>query len=278
MGGRSTGARLGCRDGSWTDQGASIQDSKQDSKPYPPRLGVTGKHVILVSPGSEQSVGTQESATTMAERICNIKTYRRKLGPIAMKIMESIVLHYAAPESGALVLHSVPLEEGLDWAPGTRPVQYQGLGEIANPTPGAEIGRHTASYPRIAVLESVGEGAARAEYMDTKTHMEYLAQYVKGGLGVSGTDGLPPVAVNVLLDTGLGVKSISEELLTKIQRASRSRQLAPPLQGSICLSADGIWRGTSGGTTDHPASVDVTGAMGVCAFPFSSRDFAGIGR
>lgn len=102
---------------------------------------------------------------------------------------------------GAADLHSVSLDTGRDRAPATRPVQYQGSGEVANPTSGAQTGGYMASNARIEVLESGREGAARVEFLDIEPHAEYLVQCVKRELGIQGTDVLPSEAVVVLLDT-----------------------------------------------------------------------------
>lgn len=73
--------------------------------------------------------------------------------------------------------------------------------------------------------------------------MEYLAQYVKGELGIPGTARLQLMTVNVLPDTGLGVISISEGLPLKMPRASPARQLTVPFR--VCSNAGEIWRGAA---------------------------------
>lgn len=106
----------------------------------------------------------------------------------------------------------------------------QSLGEVENPTSGAETSEHTTSCARIEVLELGGKEVARVERLNTQPHVEYLAQRVTGELGIPTTDGQPLVAVSLLLNTDSGVTSISEGFLTKMQREDLARQLVVPFQ------------------------------------------------
>lgn len=105
-----------------------------------------GQRVMLESPGLDEKVGTQESGVTMAMGVCNMENFIQQPGPIMRETVETVILWQAMSEMGAPVLHSVLLGKGRDRTPGTRPIQYEGSGEVASPTSGAQSGGYTTSY------------------------------------------------------------------------------------------------------------------------------------
>lgn len=75
---------------------------------------------------------------------------------------------------------------------------------------------YTTSFAREQVVEPGGSCLPRQNRLTTQPHVELLPKYMRDTLGVP-RGGLP-VAVNALLDTRSGVRSISENLARRLQR------------------------------------------------------------
>ena len=93
-------------------------------------------------------------------------------------------------------------------------------------------GTGDAKWDRVEVLQPGGTGTARVERLTTEPHVASLAQHLRGELVVPGPGGGKPEIVNVFLDSGSGVTSTSEELISKMTSASPGVSLVRPFQGS----------------------------------------------
>ena len=87
-------------------------------------------------------------------------------------------------------------------------------------------------WDRVKGLQPGGTGTARVERLTTEQHVAYLTQHVRGKLEVPEPGGGKPETVNVPLDSGSGVTSISEELISKMTSESPGVSLVRPFQGS----------------------------------------------
>lgn len=85
---------------------------------------------------------------------------------------------------------------------------------------------------QVQVLELGGLGAAQVDRLSSQAHVEYLTQHVKRELAAPGRGDGKPATVDVLLDAGSGVTSISEELAACLQRTHLGEALVKPFQGN----------------------------------------------
>ena len=71
------------------------------------------------------------------------------------------------------------------------------------------------SYVRVSVLQPGGSDDTSVDMVEIQSHLEALAQDVAGRLAVSGVSAA--VEVKMLIDSGLGITAISEELVEALQ-------------------------------------------------------------
>lgn len=88
-----------------------------------------------------------------------------------------------------------------------------------------------------------GLGLKRVQRLTTHPHIQPLIQHVQGLLGVSGAGHI--VALNVLLDSGSGITSISEAVKAKLRREDPSGTILESSGGAegggaeLCASRSG---------------------------------------
>ena len=69
----------------------------------------------------------------------------------------------------------------------------------------------TISYPRVSVFQPGKSGDKSMDTLETESHLEILMQHVAGRLAIPG--GSAAIEVNVLMDSGSGIRAMSEELV-----------------------------------------------------------------
>ena len=126
---------------------------------------------------------------------------REKVAPVYTGRTET-VQHYvsqnAGPQNAAPVLQSAPVQLPA-------PASQQWLGDSG-----------TTSYARVSVLQPGGSGDTSVDTVDTGSQLEALTQHVAGCLAVPGASAASEV--KVLMDSGLGITVLSEELVEAQQR------------------------------------------------------------
>ena len=113
----------------------------------------------------------------------------------------------ARPQNAAPVLHSVPVQLPA-------PASQQSCGDSV-----------TISYARVLVLQPGGSGDTSVDTVETEPHLEALTQHVAGRLAVPGSSAAAEV-ITVLMDSGSGTTTISEELVEALQGQPEMTQTA----------------------------------------------------
>lgn len=72
----------------------------------------------------------------------------------------------------------------------------------------------------------------RVDQLSVRSLVEFLTPHVKGELTVPRDRRTEPAEVNVLLDTGCGVSSTSEELVARMQEENPGQLWLQTFQGS----------------------------------------------
>lgn len=85
----------------------------------------------------------------------------------------------------------------------------------------------------MEVVQSGRFGLDQVEQLPTHPHLEHRTHHLRGLLSVQGRGNLRPVSVNVLLDSGSGVTTMSEAMAVKRQQEMYNDPTIEPFQGSV---------------------------------------------
>ena len=77
---------------------------------------------------------------------------------------------------------------------------------------------------RVSVLQPGGSRDASVDTVDSESHLEALMEHVAGCLAVPGVSAA--AEVNVLMDSGLGIAAMPDELVEALQRQPEMMQTA----------------------------------------------------
>lgn len=118
---------------------------------------------------------------------------------------------------------------------------------------------------------ALGSGLARVERLATKQHLENFTHHVQSVLGVAGLRNVRYVAFHNLLDSGLGVPTISVALKSKRQFIYDGLFMESFRRTALRESSIGDIR-TIESQSDAPNPDD---AVGTCTFPVYLANFPG---
>lgn len=128
----------------------------------------------------------------------------------------------------------------------------------------------TTSYVRMEVLQPGGEGSATVKQLTCRPRAKYLAQQIGGTVGIPDDNRVGTIRVNVSLDSGSGVTSISEALAEMLQGEVHGSTVVPRF-GGRCKCAYLI-RGEPGGeAADFPDLFEAAHPVETCPFQVAVR-------